>query len=76
MAQPSGHDFCYRKPSIGKGCSCAEWADAIAGKPAPTRIAKGPVGAGLPAIQSTADLLRKTNRVQLLIFNWNNPLVF
>ncbi|MNV88650.1 hypothetical protein D3C71_1828710 [compost metagenome] len=76
MAQPSGHDFCYREPSIGKGWTCADRSGAFASRLAPTRVARAFVGAGLLANGCTADLTDPTNRVQLLIFNWNNPIVF
>jgi hypothetical protein len=55
MAQPSGHDFYYREPSIGKGWNCADRSGAFASKLAPTRAARAFVGASLLANEGTVD---------------------
>jgi len=61
MAQPSSHDFCSGKASIGKGL-------VMLGRDASV--------SRLPVIGATAETLKTTNRVQLFIFNWNNLMVF
>ena len=47
--------FCCRKRSIGKGCCCAESADAFAGKPRSYKTCAIPVGARLAREWITTD---------------------